>query len=404
MGPTNVALVKLFRADRALREAQERLEAATKNVRVQERRVTDLAERIKLAHTRLREQQSSGGQLELDVKTREARIEKLRAQQAITRNNKEYQTFLIEINTEKVDRGKAEDELIKVMEAIEKGQAEIKDLTTQHDAEQAKFTALKNDIGQTVIRLQAQVDELRPAREAAAGVLPPRARQPFERLAERYDGEAMGALAKPDRRREEYLCTACNMDLVPDVYNRLHSRDDMVCCPSCGRILYIPEELPPEVAINSRGKSEAREPRVTTSGAAPRARRAKGAEKLDPTERRAKGRFGRVLDAAQGESVKIALDAGEKPVECDVTIDGRPQGVYKGRSAEHLHRIVSLRIEEAGLKGAVEVHEKPQPPEESPAEASASASDTPEVVAAQPADEQGMAQQGIGQAGDNASH
>src|SRR5665213_1727285 len=355
MGPTNVALVKLFRADRALREAQERLEAATKNVRVQERRVTDLAERIKLAHTRLREQQSSGGQLELDVKTREARIEKLRAQQAITRNNKEYQTFLIEINTEKVDRGKAEDELIKVMEAIEKGQAEIKDLTTQHDAEQAKFTALKNDIGQTVIRLQAQVDELRPA---------------------------------------------CSMRLVPDVYNRLHSRDDMVCCPSCVRILYIPEELPPEVAINSRGKSEAREPRVTTSGAAPRARRAKGAEKLDPTERRAKGRFGRVLDAAQGESVKIALDAGEKPVECDVTIDGRPQGVYKGRSAEHLHRIVSLRIEEAGLKGAVEVHEKPQPPEESPAEASASASDTPEVVAAQPADEQGMAQQGIGQAGD----
>jgi len=33
MGPTNVALVKLYQSDQALREAQERLDAASKNVR-----------------------------------------------------------------------------------------------------------------------------------------------------------------------------------------------------------------------------------------------------------------------------------------------------------------------------------------------------------------------------------
>ena len=36
MGPTNLALVKLFQADQKLRVQQERLDAATKNVRVQE--------------------------------------------------------------------------------------------------------------------------------------------------------------------------------------------------------------------------------------------------------------------------------------------------------------------------------------------------------------------------------
>jgi predicted nucleic acid-binding Zn-ribbon protein len=364
MGPTNVALVKLFRADQALREAQERLEAATRNVRVQERRVHDLSERLTLTQNALREQQSRGGQLELDVKTREARIEKFRAQQAVSKNNKEYQAFLIEINTEKVDRGKAEDELIKVMEAIEKTQAELKELTAQQQTEQAKLATLKSQIGDEVARLQGEVEALRPERDAAAQSLPPRARQPFERLAERYEGEAMSAIAKPDRRREEYLCTACNMDLVTDVYNRLHSRDDLVYCPSCGRILYIPEDLPPEIAINSRGKASVREPRESGTGAAPRTRRTKSVERLDPNERRAKGRFGRVLDGAQGESVKIALDAGEKPLECEVVIDGRPQGVYKGRSADHLHRIISLRLEEAGMKGAVEVQEKAQAPAE----------------------------------------
>jgi hypothetical protein len=40
------------------------------------------------------------------------------------------------------------------------------------------------------------------------------------------------------------------MDLVRDVYNRLHSRDEMVFCPSCRRILYIPEDLTVEKAVH----------------------------------------------------------------------------------------------------------------------------------------------------------
>jgi len=44
------------------------------------------------------------------------------------------------------------------------------------------------------------------------------------------------------------------------VYNRLHSRDEMLTCPSCGRMLYIPEDLPPEVAVNKA--KEVKEPRA----------------------------------------------------------------------------------------------------------------------------------------------
>ena len=47
------------------------------------------------------------------------------------------------------------------------------------------------------------------------------------------------------------------MDLVIDVYNKLHSRDELVFCPSCRRILYIPDDLPPEVAIKGKPASSA---------------------------------------------------------------------------------------------------------------------------------------------------
>jgi chromosome segregation ATPase len=89
MGPTNVALVRLYKADLALREAQARLDSAARNVRIQERKVAELSEKLKLAQAGLKEQQSKSGQLDLDLKSRDAHIEKLRKQQQTTHNAKE---------------------------------------------------------------------------------------------------------------------------------------------------------------------------------------------------------------------------------------------------------------------------------------------------------------------------
>ena len=120
MGPTNVALVQYYQADQKVRAAQARLEAATKDVRIQERKVNELAEKHRLAAATLKELQSKSAQLDLDVKSRDGHIEKLRTQQQNAHNNKEYQAFLVEINTEKVDKTKIEDQLLAVMEQVEK--------------------------------------------------------------------------------------------------------------------------------------------------------------------------------------------------------------------------------------------------------------------------------------------
>ncbi len=254
MGPTNVALVKLFQADQQLREAEQRLDAATKNVRVQDRRTNDLAARVQQAQQALREQQSRAANQELDLKSRDAHIERLRTQQQNAKNNKEYQVFLIEIATGKVDKGKIEDETMKTMEAVEKGQAELKELTAQLESDRTKLGTMQSAIGAKVAELGAEIESLKPAREEAAKGVPPKALDAFNRLAGHLDGEALSAISKPDRRREEYACTACMMDLVTDVYNKLHTRDELVFCPSCRRILYIPDDLPPELALKARPK------------------------------------------------------------------------------------------------------------------------------------------------------
>jgi predicted nucleic acid-binding Zn-ribbon protein len=384
MGPTNVALVKLFRADQQLREAQERLDAAAKNVRVQERRVNDLSEKLKAAQTTHRQQQSHSGQLDLDLKTRDGHIEKLRTQQQAAKNNKEYQAFLVEINTQKVDRNKVEEEALKLLETVEKSAGEATALSTQLETERAKLETMRTQIGDTIAALQAEVESLQPAREEAAAALPPRAREAFERLAEHHDGEAMAAIAKPDRRREEYLCTACTMDLVADVYNKLHSRDELVYCPSCRRILYIPEDLPPETAINTKPA-----PRPVST----RTRGAKGGAGGDASaspseapvviEQRAKGRIGMLLTAAQGESVQAAVVSGQNPVDCEVRVNGELLGQYKCKDVGHLERIIRYRMEEAGLKGEPQVTTAASAPATNETEGTGESSQAPSEGAGQ---------------------
>jgi uncharacterized protein len=266
MGPTNIALVRLFTADQQLREAQERYDHAARSVRIQERKVNELTTRVQATQQTLRENQSKAAQFDLDIKTRDAKIEKFRTQQQQAKNAKEYQAFLVEINTEKAERNKVEDETLKVLEQVERLQGEAKTLTAQLDEERKRLDELKGQIGGKLSELQAEIDRLRPAREAAYAALPPKARQGFERLSERHEGEAMAPLVKPDRRREEYVCGSCNMSLVVDVYNRLHSRDELVTCASCGRLLYIPDDLPPDQAIHKA--KEKKEPRKKVPGAA----------------------------------------------------------------------------------------------------------------------------------------
>jgi predicted nucleic acid-binding Zn-ribbon protein len=254
MGPTNISLVTLYQADQKVRAAQARLDEASHNIRVQERRVGDALEKHKLATARLKEEQTQASSLELDIKTRDAHIERLRTQQQTAKNNKEYQAFLLEINTEKVEKNKVEDQTLKVMEQVETLANEHKELTAALEAEQAKLEKLKSEIGDKLKALQAEVDALKPARDQALEGVPAKYRDAYTRLADRFDGEALSALSKPNRRLEEYVCSACNLDLVVDVYNKLHTRDDLIFCPSCHRILYIPDDLPPELAVKAKPK------------------------------------------------------------------------------------------------------------------------------------------------------
>lgn len=352
MGPTNIALVKLFEAEKVLREAQARLDAVTRDVRIQKRRVADHTEKLQQAQQRHKELQSQYGLLDLDIKSREAHIEKLRTAQQQTHNNREYQALLIEISTRKVDKVKVEEQAFKLLEQIEKAGNDLKELTTILEAETAKLNDAEAKINDRVSELQAEIAQLQPTRDAAAAAVEPKALAAFERMADRYDGEAMAAIVRPDKRREEYFCAACHMDLVVDVYNRLHTKDDLVFCRSCGRMLYIPDDLPPEAAIGNKKAAKAPVQRTR------RKTKAEANNEGNVSVAPVLSKWDAMVSRAQGESVRAAMEADHAPVECVVTINDELVGEFKGKTVDHLERCIKLILAESGFEVNLSVSAK----------------------------------------------
>lgn len=264
MGPTTAALLRFFQADQAYVDARHKLDAATHNVRAQQAKVSQLKADYDAAHTLANTTEAKAREIEGDLKAREARIELLRDRQQNATNPKEYQALIVEITSQKLDKSKLEEQALSQMEKAETEKKAAEELKTKLEVETAKHKQMAGEIDQRVKELTGEVNALKGPRDELAKALPIGAKHAYERASDRYDGEAMAPIEKPDVRDQEYLCTGCNTYLVVDIYNRLKSsKDEIVTCPSCLRVLYVPAEMTPEIALSKKSaRGDAKPPKA----------------------------------------------------------------------------------------------------------------------------------------------
>jgi predicted nucleic acid-binding Zn-ribbon protein len=181
--------------------------------------------------------------LENEVASADARVNHLREQMNSVKTNKEYSAMLVEVNTLKADKGKVEDQAMVLMEQVEKLEGELAEVSAAIE-EQAKIQARADaDLAERTGEVGDRLDEVKAERQQRAAAVPPDVLEVFERMADSYDGEAMAPIVEQDRRRMEYLCGGCYMNLPVEMVNKLIRADELTRCTSCQRILFIEQEL-----------------------------------------------------------------------------------------------------------------------------------------------------------------
>ncbi len=240
MGQTLEALLGLQSIERDLAQVRGRLRARKNAVAVQQRRIDQLRGNYGAQEDKLMARKKEADQLELELKTKDAEIAKLRAALNTAKTNKEYAAILTQINTDKADNARDEESELKLLQDIDTAKAEMEKTCGEIEAEESRLQEIQKTSSEEIRRLDGMMADLAAKRAEAVKDVPAPALVVFERLAERYDGEAMAFIGVDGKKPPyEYHCGGCFMSLSAENANILRVRDEVITCPNCGRILYF---------------------------------------------------------------------------------------------------------------------------------------------------------------------
>lgn len=233
----------------ALRELQgveQQIADIRRQIQQKERLVEVQRQRTEVGNAALEQErrdilkaQSEFDALDLDIKTRGANLAKLREQLNRTKTNKEYAALLEQLNNEKADNTRLEQRGLELMTRLEERRAALGQQQEALGQQQARLNDLQAQLEQTRTLYAPRLAQLGAQRESSATLLDAPIRGLFDKLAERYDGEALAELQKPNPRRDEYVCGGCHISVRAELYNALRVRGEVLTCRACGRILYL---------------------------------------------------------------------------------------------------------------------------------------------------------------------
>ena len=226
-------LQKLYVLDKQVRGMRSRLEAAQRRARVHQSKLDELnRQKAELADQRARAQ-AHAANLEGSARDIEGRIKALRERMNSVKTHKEYSAILVEVNTLKIEQGKLEEQALEQMTEVDTLAERIGQLQEQAADQQKLVDSAAREVEQCRQEVGGELDELTRQRDAAEQELPPEVRRQFNRLSEAYDGEAMAPIEEVNRRRMEYNCGGCYMQVpIEAVSALLAGATEVKCCPS----------------------------------------------------------------------------------------------------------------------------------------------------------------------------
>jgi len=240
MGKLLEGLLKLQSIERDLAHVRRRLKARQNAVSIQQKRIDQQQENWEALNAKAAARRKDADRIELDLRGSEDHVAKLRTALNTARTNKEYAAILTQINTRKADNAKLEDAALRIIQEVDAIRAEADKVHQQIDQENRRLAEIEQTNAQEVARLRAMMDDLTARRAEAAAGVEPAALAAFERVAPRYDGEAMAVVEVHGKRPpHDYICGGCYMSLNAEHANALKVRDEVRTCDNCGRILYM---------------------------------------------------------------------------------------------------------------------------------------------------------------------
>jgi uncharacterized protein len=224
----------LHRIHRQRNDLKSRLDRGPRQVQAARTNVVTADTQLQDGRERLKQSRMAVDQKQLQLRSREARVDDLKVKLNQAKNNREFQAFKEQIAADQQANSVLADEILEGLEGIDALQLEIKRLQGELEQKKTDCSQLEQQVSERTTVLGADLSRVDAELASTEALLPDDMRREYLRL---VAGRGEEALAPVDGDS----CGGCYQTLTAQIMNRLYLKQ-LVVCPSCGALLYIGEE------------------------------------------------------------------------------------------------------------------------------------------------------------------
>jgi predicted nucleic acid-binding Zn-ribbon protein len=162
-------------------------------------------------------------------------IRKAKTKLQSAKGSKDYTAANREMDNKRRARSEREDEVLKVLEALEKAKADLEAHASHVAKLRERVTAEEQRIGQQIAELEVEATRALDGRDQIVAQLDRTLLQRYEKVHKQRGNAVVSVRAG--------VCQGCHMSIPPQLNNMLAARRDIQFCPRCNRIIYHEELL-----------------------------------------------------------------------------------------------------------------------------------------------------------------
>ena len=226
-------LIELQKTDTNLRRLKRSLEMADQRRAEIEQEFEQHASSIREMQNKRDGLQATKADFEKQIAENKTYLERADRNLKHAQNQKEYETAMRETDALQKQISAYEAQIVEAMEELETVESDLENRADEISSLDAKREAALAEFDSVVKKDRAEYDRELKHRAEAFATLPDRLAAIYDRMAQRSrDGIAVAEVVNGS-------CSACYMQLRPQVQLNVKKGDEIITCESCTRILYL---------------------------------------------------------------------------------------------------------------------------------------------------------------------
>jgi predicted nucleic acid-binding Zn-ribbon protein len=233
-------LIQLQDIDSVILDLQRKIAEFPEIARRLDQQLTDEESKLLTLQSHLEEQEKARRTKEVDVEARIEQIKKYQNQLLQVKTNKEYSALLAEIQGLKNKNSLTEDDILELMEGVERAKKAIVETRRHLEQEKTKIKQAKQEQEAEQVKLQHALAEEQGKHRQLIDKVEDKVLQEYTKLLKLRNGVAV------TRVKDEGICNGCHVALTPQMFAEVKTREQLHRCPVCFRFLYWSDERLPD--------------------------------------------------------------------------------------------------------------------------------------------------------------